>query len=48
VHWSKDGPTELPNLVLLCGYHQRLIHHSEWQVRINPKTGYRISSRRHT
>jgi hypothetical protein len=39
VHWSNDGPTDLPNLVLLCGYHHRLIHHSEWQVRINPKDG---------
>ena len=39
VHWSKGGPTELPNLVLLCGYHHRLIHCSEWQVRINPKDG---------
>jgi hypothetical protein len=39
VHWSNGGPTELPNLVLLCGHHHRLIHHSEWQVRINPKDG---------
>jgi hypothetical protein len=38
-HWSKDGPTDLKNLVLLCGYHHRLIHHSEWQVRINPEDG---------
>jgi hypothetical protein len=39
VHWGNDGPTDLPNLVLLCGYHHRLIHHSEWRVRINPKDG---------
>jgi Domain of unknown function (DUF222)/HNH endonuclease len=38
-HWSNDGPTDLTNLVLLCGHHHRLIHHSEWQVRINPKDG---------
>jgi hypothetical protein len=38
-HWSNGGPTDLGNLVLLCGYHHRLIHHSEWQVRINPKDG---------
>jgi hypothetical protein len=38
-HWINDGPTDLINLVLLCGYHHRLIHHSEWQVRINPKDG---------
>jgi hypothetical protein len=39
VHWSDGGPTELTNLVLLCGYHHRLIHHSEWRVTINPKDG---------
>jgi hypothetical protein len=39
VHWINDGPTDLINLVLLCGYHHRLIHHSEWRVRINPKDG---------
>jgi hypothetical protein len=38
-HWSDGGPTELSNLVLLCGHHHRLIHHSEWQVKINPKDG---------
>jgi hypothetical protein len=39
VHWSNGGLTELSNLVLLCGYHHRLIHHSDWQVKINPKDG---------
>jgi Domain of unknown function (DUF222)/HNH endonuclease len=38
-HWSDGGPTDLSNLVLLCGHHHRLIHHSDWQVRINPKDG---------
>jgi hypothetical protein len=35
VHWAEGGPTSLDNLVLLCGHHHRLIHHSHWQVRIN-------------
>jgi hypothetical protein len=39
VHWSNGGPTDLGNLVLICGHHHRLIHHSDWQVRINPKDG---------
>jgi Domain of unknown function (DUF222)/HNH endonuclease len=39
VHWSDGGSTDLGNLALLCGYHHRLIHHSDWQVRINPKDG---------
>ena len=35
-HWADRGPTALPNLVLLCGHHHRVIHHTPWQVRINP------------
>ncbi len=38
-HWSNGGPTELSNLVLLCGYHHRLIHHADWHVTINPRDG---------
>ncbi|GLZ39519.1 HNH endonuclease signature motif containing protein [Actinokineospora sp. NBRC 105648] len=33
-HWARGGPTALGNLVLLCPRHHRLIHNSEWQVRI--------------
>jgi hypothetical protein len=39
LHWSDGGPTDLGNLVLLCRYHHRLVHHSDWQVKINPKDG---------
>ncbi|MFD6071810.1 HNH endonuclease, partial [Amycolatopsis lurida] len=28
------GPTDLRNLVLLCGFHHRLIHHGDWEVRM--------------
>ncbi|RSN33390.1 HNH endonuclease [Amycolatopsis sp. WAC 01416] len=31
-HWADGGPTDLRNLVLLCGFHHRLIHHGDWQV----------------
>ncbi|WP_427915699.1 DUF222 domain-containing protein [Rhodococcus sp. KRD162] len=31
-HWADGGPTNLNNLVLLCGFHHRLIHHSDWEV----------------
>ena len=31
-HWSKLGRTALDNLVLLCGRHHRLVHHSDWDV----------------
>ena len=29
-HWADGGFTDLHNLVLLCGHHHRLLHHSEW------------------
>ncbi|QUQ62506.1 HNH endonuclease signature motif containing protein [Kutzneria sp. CA-103260] len=35
IHWADGGPTSVDNLVLLCGHHHRLIHHSHWTVKIN-------------
>jgi len=35
-HWADGGTTSLDNLVMLCGHHHRVIHHSPWKVRINP------------
>jgi hypothetical protein len=32
--WTASGKTSLNNGVLLCGYHHRLIHRGEWQVRL--------------
>jgi Domain of unknown function (DUF222)/HNH endonuclease len=33
IAWStKRGPTNLPNLVLLCFFHHRLVHEGGWQV----------------
>ncbi len=34
VHWADGGPTDLDNLVLLCGQHHRVIHHHGWDVRM--------------
>jgi molybdopterin converting factor small subunit len=31
-HWARGGPSNLPNLVLLCHYHHRLVHEGGWQV----------------
>ncbi|WP_180935484.1 HNH endonuclease signature motif containing protein [Nocardioides ungokensis] len=39
VHWADHGETSLDNLVLLCGHHHRTIHHTPWQVRLNPTDG---------
>jgi hypothetical protein len=33
-HWIDGGSTELDNLVLLCGGHHRMIHHSDWDCTI--------------
>jgi hypothetical protein len=32
IHWARGGPGNLPNLVLLCHYHHRLVHEGGWQV----------------
>jgi hypothetical protein len=39
IHWLHGGPTDLKNLVLLCRKHHRILHHSQWDVSINPGTG---------
>ena len=33
-HWVDGGASDLANGVLLCGFHHRLIHKGDWQVRI--------------
>lgn len=38
VHWADGGSTSLDNLVLLCGHHHRLIHHSEWRCAVRDGT----------
>ncbi|MFD9894156.1 DUF222 domain-containing protein [Amycolatopsis sp. NPDC059027] len=34
VFWAHHGETKVDNLVLLCSVHHKVIHHSEWEVRI--------------
>ena len=33
-HWVDGGATDLENLVLLCRFHHRLIHRSNWSIRM--------------
>lgn len=40
VHWADGGPTDLDNLVLLCGAHHRFIHAREWIVEAAPDGGW--------
>ena len=32
--WSKGGPTNLTNGVLLCGQHHRMIHDTTWKIQV--------------
>ena len=32
IGWARGGPGNLPNLVLLCYFHHRLVHEGGWQV----------------
>jgi hypothetical protein len=34
VSWLNGGASDLDNLVLLCRRHHRIIHHSDWVVRM--------------
>ncbi len=31
-HWADGGPTDLDNLILLCGYHHRFLHEHGWTI----------------
>ncbi|HEY4584190.1 MAG TPA: DUF222 domain-containing protein [Acidimicrobiia bacterium] len=35
-HWADGGPTDLENLVLLCGYHHRFVHEHGWTIEGDP------------
>ncbi len=31
-HWADGGPTDLDNLILLCGHHRRFLHEHQWTI----------------
>jgi hypothetical protein len=34
IHWEHGGPTNLDNLLLVCGFHHKLVHDYGWSVRL--------------
>ena len=36
VWWSRGGPTDLENLILLCSFHHKLVHEHRWRVERDP------------
>jgi hypothetical protein len=32
VHWTRGGPTDLSNLLLLCYRHHLMVHEGNWQI----------------
>jgi hypothetical protein len=36
VHWADGGPTDLANLVLLCGHHHRYVHAHDYDIDVRP------------
>lgn len=35
-HWANGGPTDLDNLITLCGFHHRMVHNEGWTIGGNP------------
>jgi hypothetical protein len=36
-HWADLGPTDLENLILLCGFHHRFVHEHGWKIEADPE-----------
>jgi hypothetical protein len=36
-HWADLGPTDLENLILLCGFHHRFVHEHGWKIETDPE-----------
>lgn len=37
-YWINGGPTDLANLVPLCGEHHRCVHEGGWRLKLDPST----------
>ena len=36
IHWADGGPTNLDNLITLCGFHHRYVHEHGWTIQGHP------------
>jgi len=45
IHWALGGPTNLDNLIMLCGFHHRLLHNDGWTIDGNPNHELRFVNR---
>lgn len=43
-HWAHGGPTDLANLVLVCGRHHHLLHQPGWHARLHPDATLTITT----
>ena len=44
--WQTGGPTNLPNLVLLCSRHHHLLHRPRWHAKLLPDTTLEVTDPR--
>jgi len=42
VHWIRNGPTDLDNIVLLCHRHHWMVHEGGWQIVRREDRGYNV------
>jgi hypothetical protein len=41
--WLHGGPTNLPNLVLLCTRHHHLLHRPGWEAKLLPDATFKVT-----
>jgi hypothetical protein len=40
--WTKRGPTDMDNMVLLCSFHHKLVHELGWSLTLRPDNTMRF------
>jgi len=42
IHWAHGGPTDVDNLILLCGFHHRFLHEHRRSI-IGTESGFQFT-----